>query len=117
MSAAPLRGHVFLVLPIQKKKEKPYSYILIRFITHAFPNRPTHKYLPLTESHQYGHRPTQNWKEGFLNVAEWGVVEITWQDQRETHWFVQDYGCRIVTHLICESIGFNYKMIGWASLF
>ena len=64
----------------RKKKEKPYSYILIRSITHAFPNRPTHKYLPLIESHQYVNR-----KEGFLNVAEWGVVEITWQDQRETH--------------------------------
>ena len=70
----------------RKKKKKPFSYNLIRSITHAFPNRPTRKYLPLTESHQYVHRPTQHWKEGFLNVAEWGVVEITWQDQREPHW-------------------------------
>ena len=30
----------------------------------------------------------------------------------EISFAVQDYGCHIVTHLICESIGFNYKMIG-----
>ena len=30
----------------------------------------------------------------------------------EVSFVVQDYGCPIVTHLICESIGFNYKIIG-----
>ena len=35
----------------------------------------------------------------------------------EISFVVQDYSCRIVTHLICESIGFDYKIIGWASLY
>ena len=102
----------------RKEGRRRKSPIVI--FTYAFPNRPTHKYLPLTESHQYVHRPTQNWKEGFLNLLNGVWLKSpgkTSEKLIEISFVVQDYGCLIATHLICESIGFNYKIIGWASLF